>query len=531
MSNGSTSAGFQLNAAGNFVFVYLADSATGASWNASSSFHTSPINLRVENTVYDAYTQFRLVTHRAGPIPRRGFRQTIVLEDTAGQGRITLELEMFENAPFLRQRVRFRNLRPSMVKVRYADILPLAFDAGDNAYRLFHVNQWVQAGKMGNFEPVESNLAATGELARMTTGAHGQHCAWLAIRDANDRGLVAGWEFDGRATATIRSPRRFGYLQLSVSLDDLNRPLERDQALQLPASFIGLYRGDWDEAGYRTQRFAEAAIAKAMPDPVFPFVIWDSWKYQTAIDEATLRRNAEIAARIGVEVFVVDLGWARQIGDWHADPQKFPSGMRALSDYVHSLGMKFGLHFPLAEAMKSSPMLRANPDWTSSESYGYFEAESICLSHRPVREWVIQEAVRMIDAYNVDWILQDGENMVKKCTKTTHGHDPQDSNFSNAVDGLNFTVTAIQAQRPNVIWENCEDGGNMMTYNMVRNYQTSIASDDSGAMTTRQAVYGITYPFPPRYSDRYMPDEELGTYTTRSFMFGGPWIFMNRLAS
>ncbi|MGH9660595.1 MAG: GH36 C-terminal domain-containing protein, partial [Bryobacteraceae bacterium] len=131
----------------------------------------------------------------------------------------------------------------------------------------------------------------------------------------------------------------------------------------------------------------------------------------------------------------------------------------------------------------------------------------------------------------LDWILQDGENMVKKCTKTTHGHDPQDSNFSNAVDGLNFTVAAIQAQRPNVIWENCEDGGNMMTYNMVRNYQTSIASDDSGPMTTRQAVYGITYPFPPRYSDRYMPDEELGTYTTRSFMFGGPWIFMNRLAS
>jgi alpha-galactosidase len=26
-----------------------------------------------------------------------------------------------------------------------------------------------------------------------------------------------------------------------------------------------------------------------------------------------------------------------------------------------------------------------------------------------------------------------------------------------------------------------------------------------------------------------MPNEELGTYITRSFMFGGPWIFMNRL--
>jgi alpha-galactosidase len=203
--------------------------------------------------------------------------------------------------------------------------------------------------------------------------------------------------------------------------------------------------------------------------------------------------------------------------------------MRALSDYVRSLGMKFGLHFAFAEAMKTSPVLRGNPDWTSSRTYGYFEAESLCLSHRPVRDWIISEAVRMIDEYGVDWILQDGENMVKTCTKTTHSHDPADSNFSNAVDGLNAAITAIQERRPRVIWENCEDGGNMMTFNMLRRYHTSIAADDSGPLTTRQAIYGITYPFPPRYADRYMPDEELGIYTTRSFMFGGPWIFMNRL--
>jgi len=68
------------------------------------------------------------------------------------------------------------------------------------------------------------------------------------------------------------------------------------------------------------------------------------------IDEQTLRRNADVAASLGVQLFIVDLGWARGIGDWHADPAKFPSGLDALSDYVHSLGMKFGLHFALAQA-------------------------------------------------------------------------------------------------------------------------------------------------------------------------------------
>jgi alpha-galactosidase len=191
--------------------------------------------------------------------------------------------------------------------------------------------------------------------------------------------------------------------------------------------------------------------------------------------------------------------------------------------------MKFGLHFALAEAMEDSPVLAQNPDWASSQGYGYFEARSLCLSHKPVQEWLVKEAVRMIDEYGVDWIVQDGENMVKLCTKSTHTHDPNNSNYANSVLGLNAAVAAIQRQRPEVIWENCEDGGNMMTFNMVQNYATSINCDDSGALTSRQAVYGATYPFPPRYTDRYMPNEEMDRYTTRSFMFGGPWIFMNRL--
>jgi alpha-galactosidase len=191
--------------------------------------------------------------------------------------------------------------------------------------------------------------------------------------------------------------------------------------------------------------------------------------------------------------------------------------------------MKFGLHFPFAEASLKAPILHANPDWTSSQDEGYFDAKSICLSHDPVKHWVLSEALRIIDQYHVDWLLQDGENMVKRCTKRTHTHDPFDSNYANAVDGLNWITEQINAQRPNVLIENCEDGGKMMTYSMAKHYVTSIAADDSGPLTTRQAIYGVTYPFPPRYADRYLRDEELGTYITRSYMFGGPWIFMNRL--
>jgi alpha-galactosidase len=72
----------------------------------------------------------------------------------------------------------------------------------------------------------------------------------------------------------------------------------------------------------------------------------------------------------------------------------------------------------------------------------------------------------------------------------------------------------------------------MMTFNMVQNYVTSITNDASGSLASRQAVYGATYPFPPRYAERYMPESDGYTpYATHSYRFGGPWVLMNQLAN
>ena len=120
--------------------------------------------------------------------------------------------------------------------------------------------------------------------------------------------------------------------------------------------------------------------------------------------------------------------------------------------------------------------------------------------------------------------------MVKTCTKTSHTHDPDDSNWANSVEGINAVVAAVEAARPNVSWENCEDGGNMMTFNMVKSYVTSITNDASGSLGSRRAAFGATYPFPPRYAERYMPPSDgLTDYATHSYRFGGNWAIMTAL--
>ncbi len=532
LSNGWIRASFQLTPDGYFLAQELFDLQSGDRWAPSPNRPTSPIRLQTDSDVFDAQTQFFLVAQSAGRIDPGGILQSIVLQDIQGRAQITVVLYVSDNNPVLRYSLKYKNLTQAPAYITWINMVPWTFDDLGKRYTAFRVNQWSVTARLEDFQPLQTLLDTGGSTVDVYSGADAQQCGWLALRDSDQRGLLVGWEFDGRTKTSIRQDASLGYVQFTSTILSLNHPVDAAGEFQTPSAFLGLFHGDWDEAGYRTQRFVESILAKLPPDSKsFPYVSWDSWGYQDQIDEQTLRGSADLAASLGVQLFTVDLGWARGIGDWHADPAKFPSGLDALADYVHTLGMKFGLHFALAEADPASPVMQSNPDWSATDDSNYFGATPLCLSNKPAQDWLIQEAIRMIDEYHVDWILQDGQNMVKQCTKTTHTHDPADSNYANSVQGINAVVSAIQQARPNVLWENCENGGSMMTFNMVKSYVTSITNDASGSLPSRRAVYGATYPFPPRYAERYMPDSDGFTpYATHSYRFGGPWVLMTRLA-
>ncbi|MGA2323915.1 MAG: glycoside hydrolase family 27 protein [Sedimentisphaerales bacterium] len=81
---------------------------------------------------------------------------------------------------------------------------------------------------------------------------------------------------------------------------------------------------------------------------------WNSWNtFAMKIDENLVKETAEalIASGMrdaGYNYIVIDDGWEAMERDTQGnlvpDPNKFPSGMKALGDYLHSKGFKFGIH-------------------------------------------------------------------------------------------------------------------------------------------------------------------------------------------
>lgn len=119
----------------------------------------------------------------------------------------------------------------------------------------------------------------------------------------------------------------------------------------------------------------------------YPPMGWNSWDcYGAAVNEEQVRANADYMAshlkKYGWEYVVVDIQWARpnaenfeyepfselcmdEYGRLIPAENRFPSaaggaGFRPLGDYIHSLGLKFGIHImrglPRAAAHKKLPV-------------------------------------------------------------------------------------------------------------------------------------------------------------------------------
>ncbi|HWA00542.1 MAG TPA: glycoside hydrolase family 27 protein [Caulobacterales bacterium] len=113
--------------------------------------------------------------------------------------------------------------------------------------------------------------------------------------------------------------------------------------------------------------FAAAAEARGSTAPLSgtpnglaltPPMGWNSWnKFACDVNEQTVRAAADAMAANGMrdagyQYIVIDDCWqgARdEHGDIQPDATRFPSGMKALGDYIHSKGLKFGIYSDAGE--------------------------------------------------------------------------------------------------------------------------------------------------------------------------------------
>ncbi len=124
-------------------------------------------------------------------------------------------------------------------------------------------------------------------------------------------------------------------IHLGLNDHDFGWDLDPGEEFATPALVFGFTAGGH---GAASRHFHDYVRAIAPRPGYVPPVVYNSW-YATLfdVDEVGQTALADIAAKMGVELFVMDDGWFSGrvkdnagLGDWWPDAKKFPNGLKPL---------------------------------------------------------------------------------------------------------------------------------------------------------------------------------------------------------
>ena len=252
--------------------------------------------------------------------------------------------------------------------------------------------------------------------------------------------------------------------------------------------------------------FASAILTLCAPSAILalenglvrtPPMGWNSWnKFQCNVSESLIKEAADAMVRTGMrdagyQYVVIDDCWqvSRDTnGNIVADSQRFPAGIKAVADYVHSQGLKFGI---------------------------YSDAGTGTCENRPgSRGYEFQDA-RQYAAWGVDYLKYDWCN-----------HSTQDSAASYSImrDALAksgrpivFSLCEWGATKP---WLWAKDVGNLWrtTGDIVDKWDTGEKSDNIGMLQILNLQDGLeSYAGPGHWNDPDMLEVGNGGMTNTEY--------------
>lgn len=463
--------------------------------------------------------------------------------------------------------ISIRNLSPSAVTLPLQESLALAFSIDENT-PITHTYIDKGAGKpssIGTHADVtlegdewkgESSTYSLDQGAReIIPFSMIQRC------DSTD-GWYLGIEFSGRTL--LQQRRTKNTLLVSAGLNPYPQPfttiVQPQESFEAPIIFLGAFSGDADAVGNVLRPWIRNVLMnpETWKNSQYPLLVNNSWGSGMQVDERLARRMINDSADLGLEMFHLDAGWFRGVGDWYAEPAKFPSGLSSLANEAHRLGLKFGLWVNWAEAgssftsgsasvnnprVKSWLVADTPKEWKPDEFIG----RTIDLGAPEARDYAKNVTERIVTDYKLDMIEHDGYVVAKGCNRADHPHvtSPVTSRevsgsgvllplASNSTDVSYHSVRAyyaIQAKlrqdHPKLLFEICNDGGRMVDFGSAAHGDYFSITDSYDPISNRQAFFDASHVLPPAMLEDYVekwPTANLNAfrYMLRSGMMG--WL-------
>lgn len=375
----------------------------------------------------------------------------------------------------------------------------------------------------GEFIDCSSRLEGGYSVWESRKGAsnHNNSPYFIAHQNADeDRGDVyfASLAYSGNFKVSA-SRDLFGITRVHMGMNDFDfsHTVKAGESFDTPVVYCGFADG-FGEMSRQMNRFAvEHILPKQFNDKPLP-VVYNSWE-ATGFNVSTKGQSslAEIAAGIGVELFVMDDGWFGQrkddhagLGDWYVNKEKFPNGLGELIDNVNKLGMDFGLWVEPEMVNPDSDLYRKHPEW----AYHFDCRQASQLRNQLVLNMTVPEVqdyiFTMIDdllsQYNIKYIKWDMNRPFSE-VGAQNLDNPKMYSYLHTIAVYDI-ADRLKAKHPDVQIEACASGGGRAELGALSHFDMVWPSDNTDAIDRMTIQNGFTLLRPTKAMRAWVTDIE-----------------------
>ena len=345
---------------------------------------------------------------------------------------------------------------------------------------------------------IDEGGSADEEHGRVWFGALGWSGNWKLIVEetpAQQVRVVGGYnDFD------------FGYL------------LKAGEALSTPPFYAGFSDHGFGEASRLMHRFEREEILPERSRSRLRPVLYNSWEATLFnVNEAGQRQLAEKAAKIGVELFVMDDGWFGErnddhagLGDWVVNPKKFPKGLKPLISYVNSLGMDFGLWFEPEMVNPNSDLYRKHPDWVMNfPGRPRSEARNqlvLNMARDDVKEFIFNALDKVLAENNIRFIKWDMNRHFSEPGWPAMPADEEKKIWVKYVTNVYEIVDRLRAKYLQLEIESCSGGGGRVDLGILQRVEEVWTSDNTEAFDRLRIQEGFSFAYAPKVMMDWVTD-------------------------
>jgi len=331
--------------------------------------------------------------------------------------------------------------------------------------------------------------------------------------------LAVGWP--GQWAAQFQRDEAIG-LRVSAGQELTRLKLHPGEEIRSPLIVLQFWQGDWVRAQNVWRRWMLAHNVPRregkLPPPMMPAVSGNQFPGLLCNEADEIRYiDRYLEERIPITHWWMDAGWYKNRGDWtstgtwEVDTNRFPRGLRFISDHAHAKGLELIVWFEPERVTAGSWLAEQHPEWVLGGRQGGL----LDLGHPEAWRWLVNHFDRLITEQGIDFYRQDFNMDPLGAWRANDAPDRQGLTENKHVQGYLAFWDELVRRHPNLLIDSCASGGHRNDLETLRRALPLLRSDYIFDSVGEQGhTYGLAF-WMPYYGTGFI---DFNTYIFRSLM-------------